>query len=201
MGTGWLPSEQKTELSGTSGDDLIVPPPALRNVQKLFAGADTVEVTRTENYLAFRNAPTEIYTRLIEGKYPNYEQVIPKDNQHVARVATDELAGAIARIAPITSAQTHRMRLRFEAGAAYTQASSSDVGEGRDVIDIDYDDEPMEIGFNATYLKDALDHMPSDRVLITFKTSETAVILKPDNEDGDATLDFLCLVMPLRLLD
>ena len=79
MDTDWH-AECKSAATGTTSADFIVPPAALSQVQRLFQDEDQLKVARSGNHLGFRADNTEIYTRLIEGSYPNYEQVIPKDN-------------------------------------------------------------------------------------------------------------------------
>ena len=74
------------ESTGTRSADFIVPPAALGQVQRLFKDNDSIEVARSDNHLGFRAASTEVYTRLIEGTYPNYEQVIPRDNDKTATI-------------------------------------------------------------------------------------------------------------------
>lgn len=76
-----------------------------------------------------------------------------------------------------------------------------DLGEGHDELELSYGGEPLEIGFNATYLLEVLRYMPSEEVRMTFKAPERAATLEPSVAEGDDAIDYLCLVMPLRLLD
>ena len=91
--------------------DLIVPPKALEQIRRLFPADEELEIARGENHLGFRSPFTAVYTRLIEGPYPNYEQVIPKDNDKELVVEKAPLTGAIRRMAIVASDQTHRIRL------------------------------------------------------------------------------------------
>ena len=188
----------KGESSGTPSADFIVPPAALQQVQRLFKDGDTLDVARTGNHLGFRAANTEIYTRLIEGTYPNYEQVIPKDNDKVAIVEKKSLESAVKRMAVVASDQTHRIRLKFEPGRVHLNVLTPDLGEGHDELEVGYDGEEIEIGFNANYLLEVLRYMPSDEVKVAFKAPERAATIEPADENES---DYLCLVMPLRLLD
>ncbi|MEX0837299.1 MAG: DNA polymerase III subunit beta, partial [Gemmatimonadota bacterium] len=134
----------------------------------------------------------------IEGSYPNYEQVIPKDNDKIATVPKKSLESAVRRMAVVASDQTHRIRLKFEPGRVHLNVLTPDLGEGHDELEIGYDSEELEIGFNANYLLEVLKYMPSDEVDIAFKAPERAATIVPT---GDNDADYLCLVMPLRLLD
>jgi DNA polymerase III subunit beta len=187
------------EGSGRGTSDLIVPPKALNQVEKLFKPDDEIEVARSENHLGFRNAGTQVFTRLIEGPYPNYEQVIPKDNDKTAIADKGALAQALRRMAVVASEQTHRVRLSFAPNALRLSVETPDLGEAREEMEVQYAGEPLDIGFNATYLLEVLRYIPTDEVAVAFRAPERAATLQPHGSpDG---LDYLCLVMPLRLLD
>ncbi len=180
--------------------DFIVPPAALQQVQRLFKTDDTLDVARDGNHLGFRASGTEVFTRLIEGTYPNYEQVIPKDNDKVAIVQKTSLEAAVRRMAIVASDQTHRIRLVFGKNTVHLNVLTPDLGEGEDELELHYEGEELEIGFNANYLLEVLRYIPTDEVKLTFKAPERAAIVQPV-ATGDEELDYLCLVMPLRLLD
>jgi DNA polymerase-3 subunit beta len=184
--------------SGGAGD-LIVHPRALAQVEKLFKPDDQVEVARSENHLAFRGPAVQIFTRLIEGPYPNYDQVIPKDNDKSLIVEKAGLNSAIRRMAIVASDQTHRIRLALGGPTLRFSVQTPDLGEAMEELEVEYDGAPLEIGFNANYLLELLRYMPTDEVKLSFRAPERAATMEPvGNED---TPDFLCLVMPLRLLD
>jgi DNA polymerase-3 subunit beta len=186
------------ESTGTRSADFIVPPAALGQVQRLFKDSDAIEVARSDNHLGFRAASTEVYTRLIEGTYPNYEQVIPRDNDKTATIGKKALESAVRRMAVVASDQTHRIRLKFEPNRVHLNVLTPDLGEGHDELEIDYQGSELEIGFNANYLLEVLRYMPSDDVKFSFKAPERAATMEPV---GENVPDYLCLVMPLRLLD
>ena len=188
--------------------DFIVPPAALSQVQRLFKDAADIQVawdhgadgSARKNHLGFRSGSTEVYTRLIEGTYPNYEQVIPKDNDKNAIIDKKALESAVRRMAVVASDQTHRIRLRFEENRVHLNVLTPDLGEGHDELELGYGGEEMEIGFNANYLLEVLRYMPTQEVKLSFKAPERAATIEPVGE-GDEVVDYLCLVMPLRLLD
>ena len=181
--------------------DFIVPPAALQQVQKLFKSEDNLDVARDGNHLGFRASGTEVYTRLIEGTYPNYEQVIPKDNDKFAIVEKSTLESAVRRMAVVASDQTHRIRLVFDEGRVRLNVLTPDLGEGEDELELQYNGELLEIGFNANYLLEVMRYMPTEEVRLTFKAPERAATLEPVSPEGEDQMDYLCLVMPLRLLD
>lgn len=184
---------------GGAQADLIVPPKALEQIRRLFAADEEVEIARSDNHLAFRTASTQIFTRLIEGPYPNYEQVIPRENDKSATVDKATLAAALRRMSIVASDQTHRIRMAFSSGSCKLSVQTPDLGEAQEEVPIAYDGEPLEIGFNAAYLLEILKYIPTDEVRLTFKAPERAATCEPVGWDDPAS--FLTLVMPLRLVD
>jgi DNA polymerase-3 subunit beta len=185
--------------AGAPSSDLIVPPKALEQIRRLFPAEEELEIARGDNHLGFRSPFTAVYTRLIEGPYPNYEQVIPKDNDRVAQAEKNALAQSIRRMSIIASDQTHRVRMSFNAGMVKLAVQTPDLGEAQDEVPINYDGDPLDIGFNANYLLEILRYIPTDDVRLTFKAPERAATLEPEGWDEDTK--FLCLVMPLKLID
>lgn len=185
--------------SGMPSADLIVPPKALEQIRRLFPADEELEIARGENHLGFRSPLTAVYTRLIEGPYPNYEQVIPKDNDKEAIADKTALIGALKRMSVIASDQTHRIRMSFNSGMLKFSVQTPDLGDAQDELPVRYEGDQLDIGFNASYLLEILRFMPSDEVKLTFRAPERAATLEPEQWNDPAR--YLCLVMPLRLVD
>ena len=179
--------------------ELIVPPKALEQFRKLFGPDDEIEIGRSDNHLGFRSATTQVFTRLIEGPYPNYEQVIPRENDKVATVEKASLMSALRRMSIVASDQTHRIRMALGDGSCRLSVTTPDLGEAQEEITVSYEGEALDIGFNANYLLEVLKYMPTDEVRLTFKAPERAATVEPVGWDDPAA--YLTLVMPLRLLD
>jgi DNA polymerase-3 subunit beta len=184
---------------GPSGGDLIIPPKALEQVRRLFPAEEDLEIAQGDNHLGFRSPFTSVFTRLIEGPYPNYEQVIPRDNDRVAIADKSALISALKRMSVIASDQTHRIRLSFNAGLLRFSVQTPDLGEAQDELPIRFTGDPIDIGFNANYVLEILRYMPTDEVRMTLKAPERAVTIEP--QDWSDPASYLCLVMPLRLMD
>ncbi len=180
---------------------LIVPPAALGHVQRLFDAKETISVARTGNHLGFASDETEVYTRLIEGTYPNYDQVIPRDNDRFAVIQRKPLESAVRRVAAVASDQTHRIRMEFEGETLKLNVLTPDLGEAHDEIEVTYEGEPFAIGFNANYLLEVLRYVGTDEIRMGFKAPERAATVEPIMEESAEAADYLCLVMPLRLVD
>jgi DNA polymerase III subunit beta len=185
--------------TGAPSSDLIVPPKALEQIRRLFPADEELEIARGENHLGFRSPFTAVFTRLIEGPYPNYDQVIPKDNDRVAIADKIALTSALKRMSVIASDQTHRIRLSFNAGMLRFSVQTPDLGEATDELAVRYNGDPLDIGFNANYLLEILRYIPTEEVRLTFKAPERAATVEP--EGWNDTASYLCLVMPLRLVD
>jgi DNA polymerase-3 subunit beta len=99
----------------------------------------------------------------------------------------------------MASDQTHRIRLSFNSGMLKFSVTTSDLGEAQDELPIRYTGDPLDIGFNASYLLEILRFIPTDEVRLTFKAPERAATLEPEGWNDPAT--YMCLVMPLRLMD
>jgi DNA polymerase-3 subunit beta len=188
-----------SETQGASQADLIVPPKALEQIRRLFATDETVEIARSENHLGFRTSSTQIFTRLIEGPYPNYEQVIPRENDKAATADKAALTAALRRMSIVASDQTHRIRMAFANGSCKLSVQTPDLGEAQEELNVSYEGDPLEIGFNAAYLLEILKYIPTDEVRMTFKAPERAATCEPVGWDDPAS--YLALVMPLRLVD
>jgi len=191
--------ELPIKTAAAPSSDLIVPPKALEQVRRLFPEDEELEIARGENHLGFRSPFTSVFTRLIEGPYPPYDQVIPRDNNRVAIADRAALMSALRRMSVIASDQTHRIRLSFNSALVRFSVQTPDLGEATDELPIRFTGDPLDIGFNANYLLEILRYMPTEEVKLTFKAPERAATLEPEGWNDPAM--YLCLVMPLRLLD
>lgn len=180
--------------AGEQVRNVIVSPKALAQIGRIFAPDDELMIATDEKQIGFRGQRGVVFSRLIEGPYPNYEQVIPRDNDKRARADKERLMGALRRMAVMASDQTHRVKLSLGEDLLRFHVSTPDVGEGSEQMPVSYEGDPIEIGFNANYLLEVLRYVDSDEVEMTFKAPERATILHPAGDE-----DYLCLVMPLRL--
>jgi DNA polymerase-3 subunit beta len=188
-----------TSGQGGGQADLIIPPKALEQIRRLFGGDEEIEIGKSDNHLGFRSTTTQIYTRLIEGPYPNYEQVIPRENDKSLTADKAALAAALRRMSIVASDQTHRIRMAFTNGACKMSVQTPDLGEAQEELAVAYEGDSLEIGFNAAYMLEILKFMPTDEVRMTFKAPERAATCEPVGWDDPAS--FMTLVMPLRLVD
>ena len=177
---------------------VIVPPQALAQMGKLLSGHDgAVEVTLGETQLFLRTDTTHLLSRLIEGPYVDYAQVIPKENDKNLRVETDRLHSTVRRVSILSSSYTRQVRLKLDSSSIELSAASPEIGgEAHEQIPASFDGEEMEIGYNAQFLMEILRKMDTQTVRFELNNNMTAALLKPDQvEEGE---DYFCLLMPLR---
>jgi DNA polymerase-3 subunit beta len=181
--------------------EFIVPPKALNQIIRLTGDGHPIEeMTVGEKYLQVRIGETQLLSRLIEGPYPNYELVMPKDNDKRLLVDRDLLEAAVRRVAILSNTQTHQVRFDLEAGSALLSAVSPDLGgEARDHVAVTFEGEAMAVAYNAAYLLEILRHLPAGELEMTLKTPVSAGLLQPLERTGEDDQTFL--LMPLRLND
>lgn len=139
----------------------------------------------------------EIYSRLVEGRYPNYNSVMPKNNDKILKVSTESFIGAITRVSAFASKTTSLLVLDISAGTFRVTATDSDFAtNAEETIDCEYMSSPIKIGVKYSILLDVLSHIDSDRCVISFAGPSTALTVVPE-EQGQASLTYL--VMPMTL--
>jgi DNA polymerase-3 subunit beta len=185
--------------------DMIVDTAGLRHLPRIVAaGQDdekasaNVTVFMGENQLSFRCGPTVLHTRLLEGPFPDYNAVIPRDNDKDVTVDKADFAEAIRRVSITADRITSQIKLGIEKGRMELAARGTEGSQSEDEIEVAYDGAALEIGFNYNYLQDILKNIRSEQVVLSLKDAQSAALIKPIDEEGAET-GVLCLLMPLRL--
>jgi DNA polymerase-3 subunit beta len=177
--------------------DVIVPAKALNLVNRSLEES-SVEITVDSSHLQFSFGNTTLTSRLIEESYPNYESVIPTDNDRILRVSRDFLLASVRRVALYSSSTTHQVRFSLKNNEMRIAAEDIDFGgEAKERVACEYKGEDLEIGFNSTYVVDILSHLDSDEVEFKFSSPVRATIIGPAKQRENE--DLLMLVMPMRL--
>ena len=178
---------------------VIVPPKALNQIAKLITAGDDVELAIDKAFVGFFVGETAVYARRIEGAFPNYRQVIPKNNPNIMSVEKSDLMSATRRVSLLADSKTHKIKMHLSKNAVRLTASTPDLGEAEEELPAEYDGEDMVVGYNAAYIIDVLKTTEADSVRFELGTPVGATIVKPaDEPEGEA---YICLVMPLRLAD
>jgi DNA polymerase III subunit beta len=186
-------------LRGAKKADIIIPPKTLALVQKLASDETArVDLMLTRSYAIFTIGETTIYSRLLEGPFPNYEQVIPRENPKRAVVNRGQLISSLRRVSILADSITHQVRFCLRKEQIVLKVATTDVGEANETLPTDYTGADLDIGFNAAYLTEALRNMDGESVVMAFDKPTTATVVSPMEGGID---DTVALVMPLRLTD
>jgi DNA polymerase III subunit beta len=191
----------KLVLEGITSEtplDFIVPEKALALTNRV-AGEEAPCTLRVGGgYVAFDFGSVRVMGRLIDEQYPNYEAVIPVENEKRLVAGRDALLATVRRVALYSSSMTHQIRMKLEQNRLTISAEDIErASEARETILCEYTAEPMEIGFNSTYLTEVLSNVDGEDVVIEFSTPNRAGVVTPaDQPDGE---EMLMLIMPVML--
>jgi len=186
-------SVKETELENGGPElEAIIPARALDELVRIAAGAERIQLGINENHVIFGTGQAWLTTRRIDGQFPNVQQLRPESFEVELELNRAELLDVVRRAAVMAQRNTP-LRLRFEEGELTISAQSQDVGETRESLALRYSGEPLEIGFNAEFLREGLESVTADEVKL-----ELINPLRPGliSADGDS---FWYLIMPIRL--
>jgi DNA polymerase III subunit beta len=188
------------KFEGVSGElKTLVPKKAMDELRSLVDAdqdVETIEFAKDDSTLFFRIGPRLLTSRQLTGQFPNYEAVLPKDNNKSVPLHGADLAAAIARVSQFADERSRAVRLKLEKGELKLSASSTETGESEDSIETDYNGETLTIGFNAQYIIDFLKAIGNGDVKLELKDSQSAGQLRPaESED----YKYRYIVMPMRI--
>ncbi len=194
-------AEQEFEVGGKVTDALsdataIIPKKALAEVKKLLEEdeGETLGFGIDKNQAVFSRGHTLLATRLMDGNYPNYQQVIPKENENRVRVNRSDLAGALRRVSILAREKTHAVKLSLAPQQLVLGSQSPEMGEAREELTVAYDGEDLTAGFNARYLLDVLEVLEGDEATLEIKDPLSPCVVR-----GPRDASYLCVVMPMRV--
>jgi DNA polymerase-3 subunit beta len=188
---------KRTELEKEIGGELQanIPARALRELGRIVSagGVDSVSVALLRNQAVFKAGEIVLNTRLIEGQFPNFRQLLPESYEHDVRLPRSELLDVTRRVSQLAQ-RNAPLRLSFSPGELTVAASTPDVGDAEESLPVSFEGEPLEIGFNPDFLREGIESVAGDEVMLRLISPLRPGLLQPvDNED------FRYLVMPIRL--
>ncbi len=172
-----------------------VPARTLQELSRVAAanGAETIAVTALENQVVFGAGDVTLSSRLVDGRFPNYQQLLPTEYEHELRVERGELLEVVRRIS-LLAQKNAPLRLSFSEGTLEVSAQTPDVGEAREALPIPFKGEPLEIGFNAEFFRDGLESAETDELVLKLISPLRPGLIQSGDDGG-----FIYLVMPIRL--
>ena len=188
-------------LSNVSGErKTLIPRKALAELQSLLSNteSESIEFADDDNTLFFRIGHRVLTSRKLTGQFPNYEAVMPRDNNKFVVVRCEDLMGSIQRVAQFADERSGAVKVRLEQNELKISSSSTDSGESEDTIETPYNFDPLVVGFNSSYLIDFLKAIGnSGEVRLEFKDAQSAGQVRP--EDADDEYKYRYIIMPMRI--
>ena len=183
------------DLSGLASG-VIIPRKGLGELKRLVdePDAEEIELAFAHNSGLARKGGVTLVMRLIEGEFPNYNQVIPKDLSRHLILPTDPLIHCLRRVALLSSERSRAIKLELAEGQLVISSSNPDLGDAREEMDVDYGGESLTIGFNARYLLDAIGAVGSKEIRFSFQDELSPARVSPPDDD-----ETLGVVMPMRI--
>ena len=173
---------------------VIVPIKAVGEIRKTFTEAKDLHISISENQIIFSDGTSTLTSRLVEGEFPDYDRIIPKDNDIHIYLDTQQLLAVVRRVSLLANPKTLLIKLETQDGLLKVSATNPDFGEAHEEMEIKSGDGNIVIAFSAKFAIDVLTHIDSEEVLLNLKDPLSAALLKPANDEN-----YLYLIMPMRL--
>jgi DNA polymerase III subunit beta len=187
--------ELNTEIENQDTHQVIIPRKGIQELQRLLGNTDKeLGIELSANHIRVNFQRLCFTSKLIDGRFPDYDRVIPKNNNKTVYVDRNAFRHALIRTAILSSEKYRGVRLTLKESSMMLQAHNPDQEEAEEEVEIDYDGEPLEIGFNVSYLLDVLNALDTDNVEITFKDANSSALLR-----SPISNQALYVVMPMRL--
>ncbi|TXC67181.1 DNA polymerase III subunit beta [Piscinibacter aquaticus] len=175
--------------------EVILPRKTVLELQRLLKDEDTaIEMRFAGNQAKFAFSGMEFVTKLVEGKFPDYNRVIPKNHKNAVTLGRAPLLASLQRAAILTSEKFKGVRVNIEPGTLRIASSNAEQEEAKEELEIDYGGDTIEIGFNVTYLIDALTNMSQEMVKIELQDTNSSALITVPEQAG-----FKYVVMPMRI--
>jgi DNA polymerase III, beta subunit len=184
--------DQEVEFPPDAESEIILPTKAVSELMRILGNEGELKVYVQKNQAVFELGTTMVSSKLIDGVYPNYRQVIPSACEERVVIERDALLVALRRISVVTTDKSNATRLTFSANQLTISINTPDVGEGRDTVPVKYSGKEISIIFNPEYVMDPLKNIDDDEVFIELNDGGSPALLK-------CNVPFLYVLMPLRI--
>ena len=184
---------KETPVAGDVPDfEAIIPARALSELARIAQGADSIELGTHENQVVFSVDGVFLTTRRIDGQFPNYRQLLPETFEYELPLPRSELLDVVRRTA-VMAQRNSPLRLRFAEGELTVSAQTQDVGESHESLPAGFTGEPLEIGFNAEFLREGIESVAADEITLKLISPLRPAVIEGDGDDPTY------LIMPIRL--
>jgi DNA polymerase III subunit beta len=186
-------SVKETALGGESPElEAIIPARALSELSRIAQSGETLELGVHENQVVFAADEVWLTTRRIDGQFPNYRQLLPESFEHEVALPRTELLDAVRRVA-VMAQRNSPLRMRFAEGELTLLAQTQDVGEAKESLPVGFTGEPLEIGFNADFLREGIESVTADEIQLRLISPLRPGLIRAEGDD------FWYLIMPIRI--
>ncbi len=172
----------------------IVPRKAVTEIMRVLGAGEEVQIAITENQFVLQMPNFVMTARLIEGQFPNYDAVIPRTQPGRLAAPRSSLTAALRRVAVMAEERNKPVKLALSPGSLKVMASSQELGEAEEILEVEYAGEEMVIGFNSRYLLEAMAALDKDQVLFEIKDAQSPGVIKSAEDEG-----YCCVIMPMRI--
>jgi DNA polymerase-3 subunit beta len=178
-------------------ESVIVPKKAMIELRRLLeedSSQEGFQIGFSKNHALFKRNGLVMVSKLIDGNYPNYQQVLPTQNTKKVAVSKDIFTHAVKRVSILSKEKTNAVKLQLEKNTLLLSTNNPEVGEANEELSVDYSGESMSIGFNSRYLMDVLMAMDKDTITLELNDSLSPCLVKEEGNDA-----YKCVVMPMRV--
>lgn len=188
-----LPNAYEQEYAAQA----IIPRKAVSEMLRVIDDSEeTVLIKLTNNHIILETQDIILISKLIEGRFPDYERVLPRDGDKQTVIEREKIKNMMSRVSILANEKYHGIRLQLSEGLLHVSANNPEQEEAEEELELDYHGEDLDIGFNVKYILDVLDSIPSKRVKFTFSSANSSALIESADEDND---DCSYVVMPMRL--
>jgi DNA polymerase-3 subunit beta len=175
---------------------IIVPKKTLFELKKYLdeGEGEEIEIVLSENHVLFRDGTYTLLSRLIDAKFPNYEEVIPKENPKEVLLEREAFLGAIRRVSILSDEKTHTIKLTFNKGELRISSSNPEMGEAEETLPADYPDEETNFGFNVRYIQEVTSALQGEEIRLRCLDSTSPILIEDPSDEG-----FVGVIMPMRI--
>jgi DNA polymerase III subunit beta len=192
--------------------NIIIPSKAINELNRIIDRDGEVSISFSENQISFELDDILLVSRLIEGRFPNYEQVIPKSCPLKMKINTNELLNAVKRVSLLSPEKSESIKLALSDNKMIISANTQGVGEAEEEIAIAYKGTKFEVAYNPRYIADVLKNVDSEEVALEFTDAASPAIIRPEIKETKQTKEtkttkavakepelYLCVIMPMRI--
>lgn len=183
------------ETANIINTGVIIPRKGLAEVKKIIDFSDQpIQMAVEGSQLIVKTGTTVLMVRLIEGKYPNYQQLIPLNLKKTASINRESLLSSIKRVSLLSNQKSKGVTIALAKGKMEISSNNPELGDAKEEIDVDYTGEDLKIGFNAKYILDILNSFSDDKLSLELDSQLSPGLIRPENDT-----DYTCVVMPMRI--